>query len=326
MSGKIQSKKLQVMWRLTVLLCFFVVCISAPVEAKEYLLDHADPEASESFEQSMIRGNISVAQWFNGVADGLDLFLAGERYTKKPNETSVTLESSGFYNEADGASGAINFNVDLRLPNVEEYWQLTFTSYDEMEDRSAKTRYLRQTPRERNIGASVGLFKKLGEVKTSFRPRIAFEGTPAISHSLKFESVAERRNYRINPELEFYATPSKGAGLFQSLNFNWELTKMYSVTLINEGDYQSRPHIYTVTNGVSLGQQFNKRMSLAYNTFVTSINRPNYQLDAYNFSVTWHHVVYKKILEYRVIPNLDFTQKRNFAMNPGVNVSIDINF
>ncbi len=97
----------------------------------------------------------------------------------------------------------------------EKYWQLTFTSYDESEDRGVRNRYLRQTPRERNYGASFGLFKKLGEVRTAFRPRLSFEGNPAISHSLSMESVAEKkRGYRINPKLEFYANPTKGAGAF----------------------------------------------------------------------------------------------------------------
>lgn len=314
------------MVRLKVILALLATFYSTPSLAKEYTFEELSPGTPESFEQTMIRRNVDVSKWFDGVADGLDVFLAGERYTKKLNETSVTLESSGFYNEADGTSGALNFNVDLRLPNVEEYWQLTFTSYDESEERSARDKYLRQSPRERNIGASVGLFKKLGEVRTSFRPRITFEGTPAISHSLKFESMAEKRRYRINPELEFYATPSKGAGVFQAINFNWEFTNMYSLTLVNEGDYQSRPHFYAVTNGLSLGQKFNTRMSLAYNIFVTFKNRPNYQVDNYNLSTTWHHILYKKILEYRIIPNLDFSQSRNFVVNPGVTLSVDINF
>ncbi|MEN0060464.1 MAG: hypothetical protein AAGB31_16610, partial [Bdellovibrio sp.] len=258
--------------------------------------------------------------------DGLDVFLAGERYTKKPNDSSFTVESSGYYSEADDLASSFNFNIDLRLPNVEEYWQLTFTSYDETEERGARNRYLRQTPRDTNYGASIGFFKKLGEVRTSFRPRITFEGTPAISHSLKFESLVDMGAYGINPELELYANPNKGAGVFQALNFLWELTRMYSITLINEGDYQSRPHIYTVTHGISLGQVFNNKMSLGYTISVTSINRPNYQLDGYNFSVSWRHILYKKILDYEVIPNIDFIQLRNFVGNPGVTLNIRLNF
>ncbi|WP_155722485.1 hypothetical protein [Bdellovibrio bacteriovorus] len=282
--------------------------------------------AYETVEETIIRQNVNVSEWLDSVADGLDVFLAGERYTQRPNKTIVTLESSGYYTELDGTSGAFNFNIDLRLPNVEEYWQLTFTSYDENEERDAKTKYLRTEPRERNYGASLSLFKRMGDIRTSFQPRITFEGTPAISHSLKFETIVEEKSYRINPELEFYATPGKGAGIFEALNFNWPLSAKYSVTLINEGDYQSRPHIFTVTNGLSLGQSFSKSRSLSYAIFVTSSNRPNYQLAGYNFSVTWRHIVLNRILDYDIIPNIDFVRETNFVRNPGVTVNVNLHF
>ncbi len=290
--------------------------------------DVAKKTSSEqmNWEQSLIDRNILVSEWFDGVADGIDLFLAGKRYTSKRNTTSAVVETSAYYTEVDGLSFNANFNVNLRLPNVEEYWMLTFTSYDELQERSARSTYLRQTPRERNYGASVGFFKKLGEVRTAFQPRITFEGTPAISHSLSFESVAERRTYRLNPKLEFYATPSKGAGVFQAMNFNWILTRMFSLTFINEGDYVNRPHEYTVTNGLSLGQFFNARQTLSYNFFVTSSNRPNYQLAGYNISLAWKQVVYRRILEYQVIPNLDFHRDHGYVMNPGITLNVDIYF
>lgn len=286
-----------------------------------------DPAMEETWEQYLIRRDIETSEWFDGVAEGLDLFLAGKRYTKKPNETSASLELEGIYNKEDSFSGTANFNIDLRLPNVEEYWQLTFTSYDETEERRARSRYLRQTPRDRNYGASIGFFKRLGDVRTSFRPRIAFAEAPAISHSLAFESVAEQRDdYRINPKLEFYATPGKGAGIYQALNFIFYMTKVYSLIFINEGDYEGRIHLYTVNHGVSLSQMLNPRQSLAYNFFLTFINTPNYRLDGVNLSVVWDHLIYKNILEYQVIPNLDFRNEQSFTMNPGVITAIKVHF
>ncbi len=67
-------------------------------------------------------------------------------------------------------------------------------------------------------------------------------------------------------------------------------------------------------------------MSLAYNTFVTLTNRPNYQLSGYNFSIGWKHVLYRKILDYELIPNVDFREDRNYVYNPGINTTINLNF
>ncbi|MGZ3798772.1 MAG: hypothetical protein ACXVCR_03230 [Bdellovibrio sp.] len=289
--------------------------------------EEPEPVAEETWEQYLIRKNIEVSEWFDSKAVGLDLFLAGKRYTKKPNETSATLELDGYYSSAEAFKSSADFNVDLRLPNVEEYWQLTFTSYDENEDRRIRDRYLRQTPREKNYGATIGFFKKLGNVRTSFRPRIEFSQAPAISHSLSFESIAEKKsNYYLNPRLEFYASPAKGAGVYQAINFSFFLTKVYSLSFINEGDYQGRIHFYVVNHGVSLGQRLNGRMILGYNFFLSFVNEPNYRLDAVNLSVVWDHLIYKKVLQYQLIPNLDFRQNRSFKINPGVITNIKINF
>lgn len=313
---KIQSKNLG--------LCLIVAFCGGLAHANNLQDEY---EAKEPWEQYLIQKNITTSEWFDGIAEGLDLFFAGKRYTKKPNETSATVESSAFYNEADGSTATINFNVDLRLPNVEEYWHLAFTSYDERETRGARDRYLRQTPRTRNYGASIGFFKNLGNVRTAFRPRVSFEGAPAISHSLVLESVAEKpRGYRVNPKLEFYVTPSKGAGSFQSLNFNFELSKIYSLTFINEGDYESKIHLYTLTHGVSFVNRVNRKAFLAYNIFLTFINNPNHHLSGYNFSVAWNHTIYKKILNYEVLPNLDFSQDRSWVGNPGITLHVNLNF
>lgn len=313
------------MTRLKIILYFFIGLYCIDLAANE--ISKGDSKPPETLEQRFIRENISISEWFNGVADGIDLFLAGERYPKPRNKTSATVEISGFANRADGFSSSANFNIDLRLPNFEEYWQLTFRSYDETQERMAKNRYLRQNPRERSLGATVGFFTKLGKVRTAFRPRIAFDKTPSISHSLSFESLAEtKNNYWFNPKLEFYATPSKGAGVFQAINFNFQYSKIYSLTFINEGDYEGRRQFYTVTHGVSFGQRFNPNASLTYNAFIAFINTPNYQLNDYNISVTWKHILYQKMLDYQVIPYLDFQQNRSYVGNPGVTTIVNLIF
>lgn len=313
------------MARSRVILHIFVGLYCVDLPASDIV--EGDSKVPETLEQSFIRENISISEWFDGIADGIDLFLAEERYPKPRNKTSATIEISGFYSRAEGFSSSANINVDLRLPNFEEYWQLTFRSYDETQERRAKDRYLRRSPRERNLGATIGFFKKLGEVRTAFQPRLAFDKTPTISHSLTFESLAEQKDgYWFNPKLEFYATPSKGAGIFQAINFNFQLTKMFSLTFLNEGDYEGRRQFYTVTHGVSLGQRFGRKASLAYSGFVTFINTPNYQLNGYTVSLTWKHILYQRILNYQVVPYLDFTQNRSYVGNPGVTTIINLIF
>ncbi|MFM6927887.1 MAG: hypothetical protein ACKOX6_05445 [Bdellovibrio sp.] len=276
------------------------------------------PPRDATFEDSLIESNARIGKFFDSMANGLDLFLAGQQYTNKTNKTSVILDSSLYYNSKDYLTSDISFNVNLRLPNLEEYWQVTFTSYDETSERGVSQNYLRQQPRTRDYGATLGFFRQLGNVRTSFQPHISFAGAFKISHTLTFESIAEQtKTYRLNPKLQLYADADKGAGIFQAINLHFILRKDRTLTFINEADYQDRPHAYAVTHGLSLGQFFTPTASMSYNTFATFINRPNYQLSSYNFSVLYSQTIYKNILNYQIGPNLTFASKYNYWGNPG---------
>lgn len=281
----------------------------------------------EPLAQDLIDTNIEVSEWFDDVADGLDLFLVGRRLTRRPNETYVKFENSTFLKDGTNPNNVTSVIANVRLPNFERYWQVKFTSYDDArEQRASSNNYIRNAPRERNYGASVGLFRKLGNIRTSFQPRIDLQGSFKVAHSLAFESIAEYKPVRINPKLEFYATPDKGVGIFQGLNFNFYLTKVYSITLVNQGDYEDRLHRYSVTNGISLGQSLSETQALSYNLFFLSNNRPNYHLQNYSVSISWSEVIYKKILDYQLTPHVDFDEEKSYTGVAGFTVDLNLNF
>ncbi len=286
-----------------------------------------ETEEKTTLEEDLINSNIYISRFFDSMADGLDLFLAGQQYTEAPNTTSAVFETSSYYNSLEGLRNDISFDVNLRLPNVEEYWQVTFTSYDETAERGVSQEYLRTQPRTKNYGATFGFFRQLGNIRTTYQPRVSFTIPVKISHTLSFESIVEKnKSYRINPKFQFYADADKGAGMFQALNFNFALTRRFSLTFINEGDYEDRIATYTVTNGVALGQWFSKTANISYNIFFTSKNRPNYQLYSYNFSAAFSQILYKNVLDYQIQPNIDFSQEHSFVRNPGVNFHLYVRF
>lgn len=282
----------------------------------------------ESWEQRFIQSNIAISHWFDSAAEGLDLFLVGQRRTtKKLNESQFRIENTTVTTEGKDATNRTDFNFNLRLPNVEKYWQLKFTSYDEREEkRNVRRSYLRRTQRERNYGATLGLFKKLGNIKTSFEPRIELRDPLKVSHSISFESVADMKTYIINPELEFFASPSRGVGTSQALNFNFILSKYYTLTFINQGEYFERTHLYQTINGFSLGQIIDTKRSLAYSLLFDSNNRPDYHLQAYNISVAWHEEIYRRIFDYQIVPNIDFNKDNSFKPLLGLTINLNLNF
>lgn len=314
--------------KIMVLLSLILVLTCGELRAEETPPEDQSEEhlADETWEQKFIRSDIYISDWFDGVAEGLDLFLVGKKVTKRRNESSVKLGASTYYMEGQGLKTSTGIGVNLRLPNIEDYFQLKFTSYDESQERGVNQKFLRTAPRENNFGASVGLFRKLGNIRTSFQPRISLQDPLKVSHSLTFESVADLKTYEVNPKIEFFAEPEKGTGIFQAINVNFRLTKVYSLTLINEGEYDDKPHIFTATNGVSLGQMVTARSGLSYNLLFGSNNRSNYHLETYSLSVAWSHVIYKKILDYQVIPHLDFLKDNSFKGVSGITLNFNLNF
>ena len=306
---------------------FFVLLLS--LAPKVSWAEETPPEEGEdtSWEETFIYGNIAIAEWFSSMADGLDLFLVGKRVTNRPNRTSFRIENTTVSTESESVTNSTGLSVSLRLPNVEDYWQLKFTTYDEQaESRNIKGEYLRQTPREKNVGATVGLLATIGNVRTTFEPRIELSDPLKISHSLTFESVGKYKKSTVNPELEFYADASDGLGTAQELNFYFKLSDRYSITFVNQGNYLEKTHFYDVNNGVSLGRLITDRMTFSYNFILSSNNQPNYHLESYNASVAFSHILYRRILDYEIVPNVDFQEDDGFHAVLGITFKINLNF
>ncbi len=309
---------------------YFLILWGAIARAEQApVLSEADLDSDEeTLEQSLIRGNIAISNWFDGIAENIDLYLAGKRMTKRKNTTSVRIENRTSSSEGKAVTNDIGLNINLRLPNVEEYWQLKFTTYDEMSEKrgGVQRAVVRPVPRERNYGATIGVFRKLGNIRTAFQPRVELQDPLRVSHSLSFASVADMKKYQITPKLELYAVAEKGTGIFWSLNFDFELNPKQTLTFINDADYVDRQHMESVTNGASLSESLTDKASLAYSLLFFSNNRPSYHLEGYSIVIGWSELIYKNILDYQLTPHLDFNKTDSFRGRAGVSLNVNLNF
>ena len=305
-------------------LFFCSTIVFLPVKVLSLTLNE---KTEETFEEYLIRNNKELSEWFDSQAEAIDLFLVGHKLTTKKNETTFRIENSSFVKERETFNNTTGFRIVLRLPNLEKYWQLQFTSYDEVEDkRGAKNKYVKQAPKDQNYGATIGWFQNLGKIRTSFQPRIELQDPLKVSHSFTFESLINVNTFHVNPKLELFAHPDKGVGIFNAYNFDFPLNRFFSLTWINEGEYQEKNHVLGVTHGLSLGQHLNSKKSISYNIFCDYNNRPDYHLLGYNLSVSWSEIIYRKILDYRVTPYLEFIGEKGFVGVPGLNINFYLTF
>lgn len=337
MLNKVQSKsvrgnRLLSFWRrifekgnARLLICLLI--LFAGRSSVAFPIDEEDEPPEETLEQQFIKTDIFIAQWLGSTAEGIDLFLAGKQISTKKNNSHVVVENSSFSTSGENFKNTTSLSVNLRLPNLEEYWQLKFSTYDEFEEkRGVQNGYLRSTPREKNYGASLGLFRNLGHVKTAFQPRVELSDPLKVSHSLSFESIADFKTYVVNPKLEFFATPDKGTGIYLAANVSMGLTKVLGLTFLNYSEYEDKKHTFTAGNGFSFGHYVSNKTSFSYSWLFFSNNRDNYHLEGYSLSVAWNQVVYKKILETQLIPHWDFNRTNSFIGTPGIILNLLLNF
>lgn len=309
-------------WGLGLLLMAVTLCQSGGA-----LTPLDEEQTEETWEEIFIKSDIFISQWLDSTAEGIDLFLAGKEVSNKKNNSHVVVENSSFSVSGDNFKNTTSVSVNLRLPNLEEYWQLKFSTYDEFEEkRGVQNGYLRSTPREKNYGASLGLFRKLGTVRTAFQPRVELSDPLKVSHSLSFESIADLKTYVVNPKLEFFATPDRGTGIYLATNVSMGLTKVIGLTFVNYGEYVDKQHNFTAGNGFSFGHHISNKNSFSYTWMFFSNNRDNYHLDGYSLSAAWNQVVYKKILDTQLIPHLDFSKDNSFRGVPGIILNLLLNF
>ena len=310
------------------LICFF----SEEVLHAQERLEIVGPTESEvanepTFEQKMIEKNITISNWFDSMAEGVDLFLVGKRVIKTRNQSNISIENTTYSRESENLLNLTSLSVNPRLPNLEAYWNLKFTTYDDQAlSKRNENGYARRVPRETNYGATLGFFRKLRDVRVAFQPRVELQDPLRVSHSLAFESVVDYKKFEFNPKFEFFANATKGVGISQALNFHFVLSNVLGLTFINEGEYEDRIHRYSVTNGVSLGQVISDISGLDYGISFYSHNQPNYHLDAYSLSVGYSHIIYRNILDYSLIPHFDFTREEEFRGFFGVIFKLRVHF
>lgn len=279
------------------------------------------------WEESFIQSNIEISNWFDGFTEGIDVFLAGKKLSKERNKSSFRIDNTSISSEGENFTNTTNLSIRPRLHNLEEYFQLKFTSYDEKDTGpNAEGSYLRKTQRRSNYGATVGFFRKLGRVRTAFQPRIQLQDPLHVSHSLSFESEAEIKKFQVNPKLDFFAHPSKGTGTFQAVNFNYEFNPTYDITFINEAEYQEKIHKLSVTNGVAFGHVYSAKTHFTYSLIFNSHNREKYHLDVYSVSTSWDQMIYRNILSTQLTPHLDFSKEMGFKGKAGIVFNISLNF
>ncbi|HAG92366.1 MAG TPA: hypothetical protein DCL41_10860 [Bdellovibrionales bacterium] len=289
--------------------------------------DKESAETPDSVESNLIDFNRYLSEKLDHWADKLDVYLSDKRFTDKKNKTAVKINYFTRYEEGGNTDSSFNFNLDLRLPNMEEKWALTFTSYDEVEEsRGVRSTQQRTQPRQRNYGAGLALLQELGRIRTTFRPRLELKDPLQTRYSLMFESTADAKPYRLRPKLELFADSEQGTGQFVSINMELSTDTRYSINLFSEEQYQDAKNLFTTTHGFSVGTAVTKNSQMGPAVSFYSTNRESFHLEDMTVSFGFSHQPYRKIIHYSLNPYSRFSKLDNFKGHVGVTLDLDLIF
>lgn len=277
---------------------------------------------------SMIDYNEYISEKIDVWAEKLDLFLSRRRFTDDPNETTIILRSFNSHQEGGRQDSSFNFDINLRLPNLEERWSLRFTSYDpNEEERGIRSTRQRIRARERNYGAGLALLQDLGNIRTTFQPRIELKDPLQTSYTLRFESTAEAKPFKIDPRVEFFADSERGTGQFVSINWEINVQDGVSILQFNEEQYEDAENRFTTTHGFSVSKGLGRRRAVSTTVSFRSTNRPAaFHLSDMTASAAYSSEPYRRVLAYNVGPYWIFSKEARFKGKVGLVFEFELIF
>lgn len=269
-----------------------------------------------------------MANTIDKTAEKIDVQLAGKKYTKKKNESKISIKQLNVWAEGGNFKNSISYGINLRLPNLEKRFQLRFSSYDEQEEtRDLQNRRFRTRPRENNPGAALLFFKKLGKVKTTFQPRLQIKDPLNMAYLLRFESEAAVKPIAINPRLDLFADPIKGTGEYFHLNFSYALSPKWEISLLNEEEYRERTNFFNMNHAITLDHSISERRGAGLTLSSNSNNLGGgFHLNQYTVSPAYSQELSEERLRYIFATFLTFTRAEAFKGDAGCSLQIEVIF
>jgi hypothetical protein len=281
----------------------------------------------KSFEQKVLDVGDFLTDHLDRTAEAIDLTLAGQDYLHKPNQTRAVFSEMATYGEAKKVSNSGDFNLNLRLPNVERRWALRFSSYDEeREERDLSQRRVRTRSRERDYGAGLGFFQKLGRVRVSFLPRLQLKNPLQMAYTLRFQSDADLHWVQVSPRLDLFADAIKGTGEYAEMPLRFRVNRRSAISFVNSEEYRANLNYFITQHELAYDYTLTYNSGCGASLNATAIRQGAYHLDDLTASISYGQEVYTDRFRYGVAPFLDFSKGYAFKGKAGISVTADLIF
>lgn len=283
----------------------------------------------KSLKKQIVDTNIQISNWIDKYAESLDLYLSGKRFTRQVNKSRATVSQQVVWAEGGEISTKTNFDLNLKLPNMEKKYKLIFSNYNKSEKyKSSFSRKFADGPAQDDddYGAAIGFFREIGKVKTTFQPRVKLKDPLETNYILEFEQNKTTKSFSRTQTFQLFADSEKGTGEFFSFDYTKPIAPGWTGTLLLEEEYQDFLNLFTTSSGLGFNQLLSQNMGMSYSMSFYLISRPSYHLDTIKVGPAFSHRLWKNVLHYTVIFTQSFKKDNNFKGESSLAFIVDAIF
>jgi hypothetical protein len=276
-----------------------------------------------------------------GFSESVDTFFVNDRVIEGRNLTNVRILSSASSIEREGTGGDVAFRVRLKLPRLENMFQVEIDNLDntfnlDSDPTTQATQNQTQGPAQTtnqnfgdNTSAGLSFFKDILGIQSKLSFRYLF------SDSVPFGNWRVSKRFGITDKQallfisDIFGDTKERTGQRTTIYYDIKTNQKDLLRFFNEATYRHENHTYRTVHGVGLYHIYTDRSSIAYIASVSALNpqtQSTFYAESYDVSATYRYRVYKRHVFLDVIPAVGFPKKYSFVSNWSATLRLEIIF
>ncbi|WP_053062465.1 hypothetical protein [Photobacterium aquae] len=304
-------------------------------EENEQIIHSLDPN-DEEFEiiEWIDVTQESISDTIHDYSTEVDHYL-GKEDDEQPmrNGSYLKIKFKPRYSHREYFDGDASIKLKIDLPHTERNWKLIFDTdpddFDRLEDKQRGISASSDSSLSGTVGGVRLQGRKLGRWKTNFDAgiKIRLPLDPFVRADLRrVDRLSSNWTSRIKQEIFYYH--EKGPGTLTELDFYFAQHTDPStiLKLSSSAQFLDTDNNWEFVYQTELFDRIDDRNLMQYTLGVSADSRPNYSITNAWASMTWRNRLYKDWLYIAVSPELNFQDKFNYRINPGIMFELELFF
>ena len=115
----------------------------------------------------------------------------------------------------------------------------------------------------------------------------------------------------------------QGAGQSLSIDGDRQIVDDLSFRFVNESTWLDLTDELSTSHGPSFYYKISNRRAVSFNSRANLSNRPQYEIDNYDFNLVYRQNLHKEWLYYELIPSINFSRERSFHSHLGITGKVE---